>query len=153
MNSGKEEHMENKHEDIVYSRLASRVGHHIALFCLCAVSDVLYDPEIEANSWSEYKEIAKGDFEGGETDINAAILAGMDRQDRWETIWGDGYSESDYKQLDDLYRTMTAQLDATGGIDRQQEDAARTCARMATFWAASSPVISSSAALPPPVTV
>ena len=118
-------------EDLIYSRLAPRVGHDVAVFCICAVTDVEYDPDVEAGSWAEYKASAGGCFEDGETDINAAILAGMPTQERWETVWGDGYSESDYKQLDELYRTMTSQLDSTGGIDRQQEDTARTCAMMA----------------------
>lgn len=113
-------------------RLSAIIGPDMAMYCVCAVYNIPFDPDSEADSWSEYlKEHENGTFVDGNTDVNAAILAGMDQQDRWDTIWGEGYSETDYKQLDDLYRTMTAQLDATGGIDRQQEDAARTCARMA----------------------
>lgn len=117
---------------IDFERLSAVIGPDMAIYCICAVYDIPFDPDSEADSWAEYAaEHESGDFSSGNTDVNAAILAGMDQQDRWETIWGDGYSETDYKQLDDLYRTMTAQLDATGGIDRQQQDAARTCARMA----------------------
>lgn len=113
-------------------RLSAIIGPDMAMYCVCAVYNIPFDPDSEADSWSEYlEEHEKGTFVDGNTDVNVAILAGMDQQDRWDTIWGEGYSETDYKQLDDLYRTMTAQLDATGGIDRQQEDAARTCARMA----------------------
>lgn len=117
---------------IDYDRLSAVIGPDLAMYCVCAVYDIPFDPEGDADSWDEYLSTHnKGTFSEGNTDVNVAILAGMDQQDRWDTIWGEGYSETDYKQLDDLYRTMTAQLDATGGIDRQQEDAARTCARMA----------------------
>lgn len=126
--------MENA--EIIYGRITGRVGRFIALYAMCAVFDLPYDPETETDSWTDYMEecaeyrAGKG-FADGETDISAALLAGMDEQERWATIWGDGYSETDYMQLDDLYKTMTAQLDSTGGIDRQQEDTARTCAMMA----------------------
>ena len=118
--------------ETIYARLMPHIGPYLSRYCLCAVFDVPFDPQIEADSWRDYLSEAHGKtFLDGDIDVNSAILAGMDRHERWETIWGDGYSEADYKQLDDLFRTMTAQLDATGGIDRQQEDAARTCARMA----------------------
>ncbi len=116
----------------IFSRLQGVMGKHIAIYCMCAVFDIPYLTDIEADTWDEYiGDIEGGAFINGETDINAAILNGMEKHERWETIWGEGYSEADYKQLDELYKTMTAQLDATGGIDRQQDDAARTCARMA----------------------
>lgn len=118
-------------EKMIYSRLVSHLGHYLARFCLCAVFDVPFDPEIEAESWEEYRKEVSGTFTDGETDVNTAIMAGMPTEERWKTVWGDDYSESDYRQLDELYRTMTSQLDATGGIDRQQEDTARTCAMMA----------------------
>ena len=115
-----------------FERMSAIIGKELAIYCLCAVTDTPYASGSEAETWTEYVGIIeKGDFSDGQTDVYEVILAGMPTQDRWITVWGDGYSESDYKQLDDLYRTMTAQLDATGGIDRQQEDAARTCARMA----------------------
>lgn len=124
--------MRNKENDLTYIRLQSIIGHDMALFCMCAVLNLPYDPDSDAESWSEYVDgIEKGEFIDGITDVNKALLAGMPTQERWATVWGDGYSESDYKQLDDLYRTMTAQLDSTGGIDPQQDDTARTCARMA----------------------
>lgn len=118
--------------ELCYSRLVPLIGHDLTLFCLCAVFDVAYEPENEAESWAEYAD-GMGDavFADGEKDVNAAVLAGLPSQERWATLWGDDYSESDYRQLDDLYRTMTSQLDATGGIDRQQDDTARTCAMMA----------------------
>ena len=124
--------MTKTEQELTYNRLQSAIGHDMALFCMCAVLDLPYDPDCAAESWEEYREeIAKGTFADGETDVNAALLAGMPTQERWETVWGGDYSDADYKQLDDLYRTMTAQLDSTGGLDPQQQDTARTCARMA----------------------
>ena len=124
------------HNDIVeaqtYARLKTLIGHDIALFCLCACFDFAYDPQDDSDSWSEYKERHTGSaFAEGEKDVNAALLAGLPTQERWEKVWGSDYTESDYIQLDEQYKTMTAQLDSTGGIDRQQDDTARTCAIMA----------------------
>lgn len=118
-------------EKMIYTRLVPHLGHHLTRFCLCAVFDVAFDADIKADGWEKYVKSVKGTFADGDMDINSALMAGMDAEDRWATVWGDGYSENDYKQLDDLYRTMTAQLDDTGGIDRQQDDTARTCAMMA----------------------
>ena len=119
-------------EKMIYTRLSMHIGPYLARYCLCAVLDIPFDPEIEADSWDDYCEaVSDGSFIDGDMDVNSAMLAGMTTEDRWITVWGDGYTESDYKQLDDLYRTMTAQLDDTGGIDRQQDDTARTCAMMA----------------------
>ena len=118
----------------IFPRLESAIGRQIAFYCLCAVCDIPFVPEDaeEENGWDEYEAAhEKGRFADGETDVSAAILAGMDEGDRWRTIWGEDYTEAEYRQLDDLYRTMTEQLDATGGIDRQQDDTARTCAIMA----------------------
>ena len=124
--------MADSEQEIVFSRLKSLIGIDVALYCMCAVFNLPYVADNGAETWREYADAnGEGDFSSGEIDVNAALLSGLEQNERWTTIWGDGYSEADYKQLDDLYRTMTAQLDATGGIDRQQDDAARTCARMA----------------------
>lgn len=113
--------------DAAYERLCCTLPKPLALYCLCAVADVAYTPT-EVDRWSDYA--TAGSFDEGVTDYNTAFMAGMDEQTRWATVWGDGYSENDYKRLDELYMTMTAQLDGVGIIDRQQEDTARTCARM-----------------------
>lgn len=115
-----------------FTRLSSLIGREVAFYCLCAVYDLPYFAESGAEDWLDYIEDLGGkSFADGETDANAALLAGMPSQERWEKIWGDDYSEAEYIQLDEQYKTMTAQLDATGGIDRQQDDTARTCAIMA----------------------
>lgn len=128
--------------DSAYSRLCSTQSPTLAAYCLCAAYNVPYDADAVCDSWSGYLENlgdewdGKG-FEDGETDVNAAILGGMAESERWETVWGIGdednpYTENDYRRLDALYSTMTAQLDAVGGvIDKQQEDAARFCSMLA----------------------
>lgn len=121
-----------------YERLCDILPSTVATYCLCAVYDVpFYAASADADSWDEYlvsldRLHPEDGFANGETSYDSAVISGMDRQERWETVWGDGYSENDYKRLDELYLTMTAQLEQSGGrIDRQQEDTARTCARMA----------------------
>ncbi len=115
-----------------FDRLESIIGPDLAIYCVCAVYDIPFDPDSDAESWEDYAaKHSKGGFGSGNTNVQSALLSGMAPMERWETIWGEGYSESDYRQLDDLYQTMTAQLDSTGGIDRQQDDTARTCAMMA----------------------
>lgn len=118
-------------ENIEYGRIASLIGPSLARFCMCAVYDVAFDDEMEAENWQGYREsVENKTFAEGDTDINSAILAGMPTRERWETIWGDGFTESDYKQLDHYYNVMTSQLDGTGGLDPQQRDAAMSCAKM-----------------------
>lgn len=122
--------------DSAFDRLSATLGEEMTVFVLCAAADMCYSPGTGATTWEEYRE-ALGERNGlgfaqGETDVNEAILAGADQAERWKVVWGDRYSETEYRQLDDLYHTMTAQLDANGGvIDKMQEDTARTCARMA----------------------
>lgn len=123
--------MTKTEQEIIFSRLKSALGDELALFCMCAVFDKPYETESDAETWAEYlsgKE--KGDFSDGATDVNAAILAGMPTQERWERMWGEGYSESDYKQLDYYYSVMISQLDGRGGLDPQQKDAAMSGAKM-----------------------
>lgn len=124
--------MTKTEQELTFSRLQNTVGRDMALFCMCAVLDLPYDDAIDAETWADYlAAVGKGEFADGQTDANAAMLAAMPTAERWSTVWGDGFSESDYMQLDELYKTMTSQLDSTGGIDRQQDDTARTCAIMA----------------------
>lgn len=124
-----------KHEveqEIVLSRLVPIIGRDMATYCMCAVYNKPYIADNTAADWREYLESVEGagDFSSGETDANAALLAGMPTIDRWETVWGEGYSEREYKQLDYYYNVMTSQLDHTGGLDPQQRDAAISSAKM-----------------------
>lgn len=115
----------------VYRRLSAIIGEDLAIFCLCAVLDIPYKADVEADNWAEYAEkVTEGSFAEGETDVNNALLAGMDQEELWLTIWGEGYTDNDYRRLDELYRINTVQLDATGGVDAQQQQTARECAMM-----------------------
>ena len=118
-------------QNMAYDRLINRIGPDLALYCMCAVMDVGFNANSEAESWEAYcAEQSGAVFADGETDVNVAIMAGMTKDERWATLWGAGYSESEYKQLDYYYNVMTSQLDATGGLDEQQKDAAISCAKM-----------------------
>ena len=118
-------------QEIAFSRLNAVIGRDMAYYCMCAVCDIPYYPDADAETWAEYVGgIESGDFADGETDVNAAMLAGMPTKDRWATLWGEGYTETDYKQLDYYYNVMTSQLDSTGGLDAQQRDAAISSAKM-----------------------
>lgn len=133
------ERQEVKERQAVYARVCETLKPPLALFCLCAVYDLPYYGALSgSDTWEDYlSALSDAGHEGetfadGGTDYGAAELDGMDRHERWLAVWGDGYSENDYTRLDDLYRTMTAQLDAAGGlIDKQQEDTARYCSRLA----------------------
>lgn len=123
-------------KNAAFEQLAYTLGQPVALFCYCAVHNVPYDPEIETDGWDDYRAQLKkkphpADFADGETDIEVALRAGMDEDTRWVTDWGEGYTDAQYKRLDELFRIMTAQLDDAGGIDAQQEDTARHCSRLA----------------------
>ena len=127
-----------KEQREAFERLCMTAQPSLAVFYLCAAYDVPYNVEIaDAETWEAYLDALDGvghgeGFADDETDVNAALLAGMDEKERWATVWGEGYTDNDYRRLDDLYRTMTAQLDAAGGlIDPQQEDTARDCSRLA----------------------
>lgn len=117
-------------EESAFNRLCLSVGEQMARFCLCAVLDVRFDAEAEARNWREYAEATDGAFADGETDVNTALMAGMDQEELWETIWGEQYTGPDYRRLDELFHVFTAQLAGTGGMNAKQIDAARFCAKM-----------------------
>ena len=117
-----------------FIRLKPLIGEPLTVFCLCAVLNLPYLQHAAVESWDDYVDGFDGNefFTDGVTDINSVILDGMESKERWEIVWGDGYSENDYKRLDEQYRIMTAQLDVAGGvIDPQQRETARYCARLA----------------------
>lgn len=123
-----------------FERLRQILGSDMAMFVLCAYSDLPYKPEITANSWDAYlkrSRIKDGDrFRDGVTDPLQVFESGMADADRWAKVWGAGdddsrYSPDDYRRLDEIFRTYTARLRSSGGYDDQQEDTLRHCSRMA----------------------
>lgn len=121
--------------------LASIVGGDIALYCLCAAYNLPVDATISVPTWDSYLDHLSQipevkTFIDGETDVETVIANGASEMERWEQEWGEGdpdnpYTTKDYKNLDSKFRTYSARLDAAGGMDAQQEDTLRNCARMA----------------------
>lgn len=116
-----------------FRELKSLVGKELAIYCLCAVADVPYQEKTEALDWADYLatiieagvDTSRG-FAGGVKDVYVATRSDMSDEDRWEEVWGYGnphepYSPADYRRLDYLYRTYSARLAATGGLDETQE--------------------------------
>lgn len=131
-----------KQEDIEkYNELRAVVGADVAAFIMCAWLDLPYDPEITASGWDGYlkKTKQKGQdkhFRDGETDIRAALEEGLADVDRWQREWGVGdednaYSPADYRRLDEIFKTLAARLQGSGGYDAQQEFTLRNCSHMA----------------------
>lgn len=131
-----------KQEDIEkYDNLRGIVGADVAAFIMCAWLDLPYDPQIIASGWDGYlkKTKQKGQdkhFRDGETDIRAALEEGLADVDRWQREWGVGdetnaYSPADYRRLDEIFKTLAARLQGSGGYDAQQEFTLRNCSHMA----------------------
>ena len=124
----------------IFLRLSETVGDDLAIFCICAVADIPYVPELDAGSWKEYADMVKtedgGDtvgFADGETDVHTIMAKNRSQMEEWKAIWGTNgtdnpYTEDDYIRLDELFKTYTARLVAAGGMDVQQEEVLRsTC--------------------------
>lgn len=123
-----------------YEGLKATVGADVATYIMCAWLDLPYDPEASASTWDGYlKKIrrkADKKFKDGETDIRAALEEGLADVDRWQREWGVGdeenaYSPSDYRRLDEIFKTLAARLQGSGGYDAQQEFTLRNCSHMA----------------------
>lgn len=116
--------------------LADTIGDNYALFCICAVEDIAYDPSIEFETLNEYIEKQKRTvFTDGITNIHDLIENGMTDEERWVAEWGVGdkenpYTEDDYKTLDAQFKTYSSRLIANGGMDELQEDTLRYVSRM-----------------------
>lgn len=130
--------------DAWLSHLGNILGDRVALFCICAASNVPYFPDIPAEKWQEYKAAAlergaKGrkryaaGFTDGITSIDDVLDEGDDGMEEWRSVWGTGdernpYTVRDYKRLDKLFETYSARLVSAGGYDAQQEYVLRsTC--------------------------
>lgn len=128
-------------EEKRFLELVQIVGKQQALFCCCAIYDVPYDDEIEAETWEEYNRLLlkkkgeAGTFKDGITDIMEIARRVEPDEERWLAEWGIGdeekpYTEDDYIRLDELYATYTSRLRGSGGMDEWQEDTLRTCSKM-----------------------
>ena len=128
-------------EEKRFLELVELVGKQQALFCCCAIYDVPYDDEIEAETWEEYnrhllKKKDEGDtLKDGIPDFLSVVRKVETDEDKWMAEWGIGdedkpYSNDDYIRLDELYNTYTSRLRGAGGMDEWQEDTLRTCSKM-----------------------
>lgn len=124
-----------------YIDLATDLGGDLALFCMCAVYNLPLNLSKPVPTWESYIERLENaketyTFSDGVTDIYKALERGRTEEERWKQEWGVGdpdnpYTAKDYKNLDIIFRTYSARLEAAGGMDAQQEDTLRHCSRMA----------------------
>lgn len=116
-----------------FSRLRDTVGSDVAFFVCCAFLDVPYSPKISAADWGDYLAQLKTrwarEFKDGATDIREAVKRGMGDKERWIATWGPTYSEADYRQLDEIFATLSRRSGDT--MDPQQELTLRYCAKLA----------------------
>ena len=125
-----------KYKNTRYLNLMNVIGEDMARYCLCAVFNVAYDPDVDCVSFEDYcDQIGTKKFREGvlstlqEDDIDEAT------KERWKRVWGTGdktrpYSIDDYLQLDSIFDTYAARLEKSGGMDEWQEDTLRSCTRM-----------------------
>jgi len=122
--------------DIRYNQLVEILGKDLALFCMCAVTNVAYDPEIEHVSFEDYKEQSKGKrFKDGVLEVKTEPVDGVKMKEVWRKKWGIGneekpYTVEDYQALDETFETYASRLKRAGGMDALQEDTLRVCSRM-----------------------
>ena len=124
-----------------FETLRAIVGADVATFVMCAFLNLPYNPQITARGWDAYVKSARAlkadaTFRDGETDIRSALEEGMADVDRWKREWGVGdeespYSPEDYRRLDEIFKTLAARLQGSGGYDAQQEFTLRNCSHMA----------------------
>lgn len=122
--------------DIRYNQLKEILDENLALFCMCAVANVAYDPDIDHVSFEDYKEQAKGKrFKDGILQIETKPIDSVQMKEVWKKKWGIGneekpYTVEDYQALDETFETYASRLKRAGGMDALQEDTLRVCSRM-----------------------
>lgn len=121
--------------DIRYIQLVDLIGKELALFCMCAVMNVAYDPDIDYVCFEDYKEQANGKrFRDGMLEIKTEPVDGENMKKVWKKRWGIGneehpYTVEDYQTLDDTFETYASRLKRAGGMDALQEDTLKQCSR------------------------
>lgn len=118
--------------------LSKLIGEDLALYCICAVQNIPYSPDIEYEDFSDYKSESTTigrKFEDGIIDVRQAIKRTETDIDHWKNVWGIGdenkpYTVDDYKRLDDLFATYSSRLQRAGGMDALQDDTLRVCSKM-----------------------
>lgn len=123
-----------------YIQLMDVLDPQLALFCICATMNLLYDPEIDFVSFEDYKEQMerkhnKVRFKDGILKAEVAPIDPAEQMEHWKRVWGTGnennpYTEEDYQRLDETFSAYSSRLERAGGMDALQEDTLRKCSKM-----------------------
>lgn len=122
--------------DIRYNQLVEIIGKDVALFSLCAVLNVAYDPDVDYVSWEDYREQMNGKrFKDGTLKVKTKSPDSVEMKEIWRNKWGIGneekpYTVEDYQTLDETFETYASRLKRAGGMDALQEDTLKVCSRM-----------------------
>lgn len=119
-----------------YINLSNLLGEDMARYCICAATNIAYDPDIDCVCWDDYRQqIGEKKFRDGiilfkkEDDVTEEQIR------KWKRVWGIGdksnpYTVEDYQKLDQTFETYSSRLEKSGGMDALQEDTLRSCSRM-----------------------
>lgn len=123
-----------------YNQLLDVLDPQLALFCICATMNLVYDPEIDFVSFEDYKEQVESRhnkirFKDGILKAEVAPIDPAQQMEYWHKVWGVGnenhpYTEEDYKRLDETFYAYSSRLERAGGMDVLQEDTLRKCSKM-----------------------
>ena len=129
-----------KRLNLRYNQLLDLLDPQLALFCICATMNIIYDPSIDFVSFEDYKEQVdrtktKVRFKDGIVKVKAAPADPIQERKRWVEVWGTGdannpYTEEDYRRMDETFSAYSSRLERAGGMDALQEDTLRKCSKM-----------------------
>lgn len=123
-----------------YIQMLDVLDPQLALFCICATMNIIYDPEIDFVSFEDYKEQVERKhnrvrFKDGILKAEIAPIDPVQQMEHWKRVWGAGnennpYTEEDYQRLDETFSAYSSRLERAGGMDALQEDTLRKCSKM-----------------------
>jgi len=123
-----------------YIQLLDVLDPQLALFCICATMNLVYDPDIDFVSFEDYKEQMERKhnrtrFKDGILKAEEAPIDPVQQMEHWKRVWGTGnennpYTEEDYQRLDEQFEAYSSRLERAGGMDALQEDTLRKCSKM-----------------------
>lgn len=123
-----------------YNQLLDVLDPQLALFCICATMNIIYDPEIDFVSFEDYKEQvdrtkSRVRFKDGILKAEVAPIDPEQQMEFWHKVWGTGnddhpYTKDDYERLDETFSAYSSRLERAGGMDALQEDTLRKCSKM-----------------------
>lgn len=122
--------------NVRYINLTNLIGEDMARYCLCAATNMAYNPDLDCVSWEDYVEqIGDKKFRDGVISWQRHDGITDTQMLEWRKVWGVGdtsrpYSVEDYQKLDQTFETYSSRLEKSGGMDALQEDTLRSCSRM-----------------------